>query len=199
MAASNSRSTVTTSTSVPCGCPSCCFKMTSAGRSAAAPIGATIPSSYPQQPPQPQPQQQWMNQWSPPAGTTASSAGFGLVGKSYAGNSSAAIYATPSESTVTSNSQRRGRKRASPPSSAGNGTDAKMQRLYPTPWMPSASNASAMQQQHQQQAAAAAAAAAAEAAFLFQQAARRYPLHHVPSPANPWSAMTAAQPLKFHC
>lgn len=216
----NGGSRSTMSTSVPCGCPTCCL--------ARPPVTASAYPFQQQQQQQAQQQQQqqqqhqpgWMKQWSPPAGATPTSVGFPVKTAAHhhisaSSSSSSSASSVTAATTHVETGNRRGRKRSPPSSSSSSSSssltslasDAKIQRMYPTSSSSSSSSLPWMQQQPV--VVSAAAAAAVEAAFLFQQAARRYPLHHHGQPghvvsasqAGPWitAASSHHQPLKFHC
>lgn len=173
----------------PCGCPSCCL----AARPSlpppnvyAGPTGVGGGAG-------------WMNQhWSPPAGATASSAGFNYAPPQQQQQQQqqptyqqmAAFHnidQQPQQPQTVINRRRKRSPEVIPSSGGGGGmstTSDKMQRLYSTAqWMP---NPSSIQ-------------AAAEAAFVAAAAAAAAAASHRYVTSSPAWMHASAQPLKFHC
>ncbi|KAI9561636.1 hypothetical protein GHT06_012596 [Daphnia sinensis] len=176
---------------VACGCPSCCL----AARPSlpphvyAGPTGVGGGAG-------------WMNQhWSPPAGATASSAGFNYAPPQQQQQQQQQQQPTyqqmaafhnidqqPQQPQTVINRRRKRSPEVIPSSSGGGGgmstTSDKMQRLYSTAqWMP---NPSSIQ-------------AAAEAAFVAAAAAAAAAASHRYVTSSPAWMHASAQPLKFHC
>ena len=184
----NNSTTTTGGGGVPCGCPSCCLT----ARPSLPPNVYTGPTGVGGG-------AGWMNQhWSPPAGATASSAGFNYAPPqqqqqqqqqqpTYQMAAFHNIDQQPQQQQQPQTVINRRRKRSPEaiPSSGGGGTSDKMQRLYSTAqWMP---NPSSIQ-------------AAAEAAFVAAAAAAAAAASHRYVTSSPAAWMHAsAQPLKFHC